>query len=428
MLVQFIVSNYRSINEEQEFSMVAGSTRNHYDHIADCGGVKLLKGSALYGSNSAGKTSLIRAFLFSKRMITKGMVAFDDEKDYCRTKKENANKASHFEYLIEMDGELYYYGFEILLSQSKFLCEWLYKRNMKKDEDEVIFDINYGTETIDISYFESNDEDTSKLNFYQESAANDGLLLLKQVGKTKSIDDSSNLMIIKKIYLWFKDKLIIRNSSVPNRGEECDEEYIGKFNKLAKMIGLDIEKTTLVEKDASDLDDMLSQFISRRERIVLNSPGRSIKKDGENITVSEISIKHNSSESDFSLADESDGTLELYRLAPQLFPNTDNVTIIIDEFGSKLHPLVAPKVIETFYKQNSDNKCQLIVATHQTSIMTPDIYRPDEIWLVDKKDGESLYYSLEEFKIRPDTRWDRQYLEGRFGALAIFDDSVNENA
>ena len=54
--------------------------------------------------------------------------------------------------------------------------------------------------------------------------------------------------------------------------------------------------------------------------------------------------------------------------------------------------------------------------------MTSDIFRSDEIWLVDKKDGESEFYSLADFNIRSDLKWDRQYLDGRFGALPIFSD------
>ena len=108
MLVKFIVSNFKSINEEQEFTMVAGSKRNHYDHIYEFGNVKLLKGTALYGSNSAGKSSIIKAIDFSKTVITKGYAKLSKivTESYCRTKKDNETKNSHFEYMIEIDDDI----------------------------------------------------------------------------------------------------------------------------------------------------------------------------------------------------------------------------------------------------------------------------------------------------------------------------------
>ena len=66
---------------------------------------------------------------------------------------------------------------------------------------------------------------------------------------------------------------------------------------------------------------------------------------------------------------------------------------------------------------------QLLFTTHESSIMDQAIFRRDEIWFVAKgKCQNSKLYSLVEFKnkkgesVRKDAKFDKQYLEGRYGA------------
>ena len=43
MLIGFKVKNFRSFNDMQHFSMVAGKTRNFPDHISNINNLKILK-------------------------------------------------------------------------------------------------------------------------------------------------------------------------------------------------------------------------------------------------------------------------------------------------------------------------------------------------------------------------------------------------
>lgn len=69
------------------------------------------------------------------------------------------------------------------------------------------------------------------------------------------------------------------------------------------------------------------------------------------------------------------------------------------------------------------NGAQLIFTSHDLSTMNNDIFRRDEIWFVAKGNEEnSKLYSLVEFKnkkgesVRKDAKYDKQYLEGKYGA------------
>ncbi len=66
---------------------------------------------------------------------------------------------------------------------------------------------------------------------------------------------------------------------------------------------------------------------------------------------------------------------------------------------------------------------QLIFTSHDLSTMNSDIFRRDEIWFVAKGNHQnSKLYSLVEFKnergesVRKDAKFDKQYLEGKYGA------------
>lgn len=61
MLIGFKIKNFRSFNELQHFSMVAGKTRNSKEHITQKNNLKLLCFSSLHGANASGKSNLVLA-------------------------------------------------------------------------------------------------------------------------------------------------------------------------------------------------------------------------------------------------------------------------------------------------------------------------------------------------------------------------------
>ncbi len=72
MLVQFKVSNFLSILEEQELSLFPSRVRGFKDHIYKTGANTLpdiLKSALIYGANSSGKSNLVKAMAYSKNII-----------------------------------------------------------------------------------------------------------------------------------------------------------------------------------------------------------------------------------------------------------------------------------------------------------------------------------------------------------------------
>jgi len=64
MILEFSVTNFRSIREKQTFSMLAYSSQSKLDNtfeveLANGGKIRLVKTAGIYGANSFGKSNLL---------------------------------------------------------------------------------------------------------------------------------------------------------------------------------------------------------------------------------------------------------------------------------------------------------------------------------------------------------------------------------
>ncbi len=66
---------------------------------------------------------------------------------------------------------------------------------------------------------------------------------------------------------------------------------------------------------------------------------------------------------------------------------------------------------------------QLIATTHDTNVLSCEHLRRDQIWFCEKDEaGASHIFSLAAFKLRSTDRFEKGYLEGRFGAIPFAGD------
>jgi len=72
MLIRFTVENFLSFKERVEFSMIPAKKAKLNEHIIKGNEINVLKTGVVYGANAAGKSNLIMAMDFAKKLITKG--------------------------------------------------------------------------------------------------------------------------------------------------------------------------------------------------------------------------------------------------------------------------------------------------------------------------------------------------------------------
>jgi len=154
-------------------------------------------------------------------------------------------------------------------------------------------------------------------------------------------------------------------------------------------------------------------------RVILESPSYYLlTSDGSNVSAYEICCKHG--DHFFRASEESQGTIKLIQLSSLLYQlKTSKMVWCVDEFDSKLHTVISQELLNWYMKTEEETTSQLIVAVHDTNLLTHDIWRTDEICLVTKSKGvhSSKILRLDSLSPRFDKRLAKGYLNGEYGAL-----------
>lgn len=448
MLIRFNIANFLSFNKMQEFSMISGKVRNKADHIMDDKKLKLLKFAAIYGANASGKSNLITAMDFARTTILSGLPEGHTNK-YYRNIEDNKNKPSYFEFEIKLNNKYYAYGFEVVLSKSHISSEWLFELGTD-GHDKKIFtrDVENGTFELE-GYFKNNDS-LDRLNIYAEDIRNDDSTLFLTVMNTNKADlyiKNKDLIVLNNVYKWIANQLDINYPDRPMSDysyfmteKDTDEIYniisslgtgISKFNiidtksdnipvtvpkSLLKTISAKLEKEiSETKKTGIKTSSVRAMLRSNKELFIFE-----IDSNG-NSSIKTVQFEHINSNALFSLSEESDGTRRLLDLIEILLATNNNKIYVIDEIDRCLHPQLTYKLIELYFNMTRESNRQLIVTSHESTLLDFDLLRRDEIWFVDKDSkGESSIYSLEAYNTRFDQKVDKAYLDGRYGGVPIF--------
>ena len=438
MLMGFKVKNFRSFDELQHFSMLAGKVRNNENHIIETNNKKILKFSGLFGANGSGKSNLIIGISIIKGIFNGGIRTLINNQFY-RGKNGDPNKDSYFEYEIEIDKKLYSYGFELNFSRNELVSEWLI--DMTKPTEKIIFERDLKKKTIGSDIKEKNEYFNTCL---KEMKNNNSDLFLLEMSR-RLIMSKNNDVFFKDIINVFNflanEMIIIR----PASHKLLPLDYVDKKDKIIKYLNkMDININNIKADDydinsirsrMSDVDfaNFINDFEMISKKAKINSCTLRIendlylvKKDENNkFEVKSLKFMHNNSEYSFGAYEESDGTIRVLELLDILL--TDNKVYLIDELDSSLHPLLVEGLLKLFLDSNNTN--QLIITTHELKTLDFDLVRRDEIWFAEKsEEGSTRIFSLEEFKdvARFDRKIDKAYLEGRFGAIANIDTNYED--
>ncbi|MFA7534223.1 MAG: ATP-binding protein [Tissierellaceae bacterium] len=447
MLIRFQLENFLSFNQKQNFSMIASNLKNKNKHVFEKNKVRLLNMSAIYGANASGKTNIVKAIdLF--RFITTKKVPTDISKMYFRENSENEQKPTIFEVEFIKNGSIYAFGIQLSLNNQKILSEWLYKLFPNNDDEEMIYERELVDEEYTVKYNEHTiiGEDESRLRFViADMKTNTTTLLLSEMNRNKNIDIDSSLYFFEEIYDWFQNDLKIY---FPNDHITKFDYIIGKnksgnkeLNHIISLFDTGISSVSLerISKDELGevfpkhilediINDMRQIEIKSKKRPRSNSVLRSQNDffqisniTNDNYDVETIKLRHGFNKTTYDFREESDGTRRLFDLLDILLNSDTNKIFIVDELDRSLHPNLTYKFVELFYEVALEKNIQLIFTTHESKIMDLNLVRQDEIWFVEKnRMNESELYSLDSFKERYDKRIEKAYLEGRYGAIPLF--------
>lgn len=343
---------------------------------------------------------------------------------------------SYFEVEFVMEEESYSYGIVIL--KGGISEEWLYRTHFGKKE-ELVFNrtVQEGKTKIEAhpDYYRT-EEDRLRIKLYEEELLKDDQPLITLMAKAKIA-----FKYIRRAYQWFdRHLMVIFPKTKPQflLGRMLDQPGFQAFtNELASSLKTGIDKLELRTYDIEEFFGKDDEEYARKikEEILKDETGNRFvqlksAKVGEEIltmlengkvVVKRLIAQHKNEKGEalnFTLEEESDGTLRLLELIPAIFQAIHfPSTIIIDEIDQSIHPYLLKELVAKFVK-GKRTKGQFLFTTHESNLLDQSIFRQDEIWFAEKKpSGETALYPLSDFDIRFDLNIQKGYLNGRFGAI-----------
>ncbi|MFN3378326.1 MAG: AAA family ATPase [Runella zeae] len=431
MLLEFKVSNYRSIGEEQTISLIpAPKQREHPQNILRKGRYEALNAISFYGSNGGGKSNILKAMSLLDKLVHISAKTPSTTRlpyDPFLLREGWDSKPTRFEISFIIKESRYRYGLEF--NASEITQEWLFRKstgrevNLFQREGEII-DVSSGyngsKKIIDAAI---------------EATRNNALFL--------SISDMLNIEEAKLIFKWFRnfnmrDGLNIEEDiSTVSLFES--KEYKEKIRNYLRSLGLGLRDVEITRKDFEESE--LPIDLPENLRIQLAEKLKGSHSYSVYALHRTYDLNGNPTEKSFSWnfnERESAGTQKAFKLSgPVLWALVNGGILIIDEIEAATHPILTLTTIDLFLnKESNPNNAQLIFATHDTNLLSYSTLRRDQICFAEKNEWESTeIYSLSDFvyfgekngefkseKERPDTDKEKRYFEGRYGAVPILGD------
>lgn len=438
MLVQVSVENFKSIEEEVVFKMMASGLSGHSSHKAPTvfnEPKELLRLGAIYGANASGKTNFIEAIQFAQELIVEGTQHGESIKvNSFKLSKEYSNQPTTIEFIIYLKEELYTYGFSV--SKDEVLEEWLFAQKPGAKERKLFERVSRDDQAV-VETGKSLEEKDYTAKVLQHTART---TRINQLFLHSLVD--KNHSGTRALMEWFADSLEIipavsKYTHLTMRATK-DREFTDFISNILKKVGTGVERVETIsrkidlKRDLNFLPEAFREDLSTKLLELEDGNAAYIsselfqrvfeKNEGEVLEHRLVTVHKDKegNEVNFDIEEESDGTLRLLHLAPLLVDaRSESKVVFIDELDRRMHPLLSRTLIQLFDEINDGkNNSQLVFTSHDTNLFDQDLLRRDELWLVEKnKYGATKLKSLLEFKIRNDKKLDKDYLLGRFGGI-----------
>ncbi len=390
MLLQFSVTNHRSIKNTAVISMKASKDSSMKENLISPDGKKeLVPVMALYGANAAGKSNVLHALLLMREMVCgiyakplKGAELLQEPFAFTN----NVSEPTSFEIIYFYKGIKYAYGFSF--DRTQILIEYLY--HWPNGREALIF----SREKDKFEFRENVQEQTTLAG----RTADNRLYLVSS--------NEWNCAQTENAYRWF-------------------------FEKLKGLVdtGMSLETTlSAIEKGGRKkqriLKEMLYADLGIKDVLVTGS------KEKPNILAVHRLVDESGKETDYSLllGQESVGTQRfLSRIGMWIEALQNGSVLIVDEIESSMHPLLTRHLIEIVQDSAvNTSHAQLIFTTHDTGLLDLSLLRRDQIWFAEKneKSMQTDIYALTEFSPRKGENISKGYLQGRYGAIPFIGGAV----
>lgn len=410
MLIRFRVENFRSISDEQEFSMVASAMSERRETLVPtAAGVQLLRAAAVYGPNASGKSAIFHALSFMREAVLESHRTWIPNAGVPRTPfaldLTCAFKPSVFVVDALVGGVRYEYGFTV--DSARVLEEWLYAYPRGRKQEWFTRDSG---RDVEFAFSRSLPGENRAIS----SLTRPNSLFLSAAAQ-------NNHEQLMPVYKWFAENLWIVDDSTRSFFENyavdlCRNELTRK-SLLASLASADLGIT--------DIEFAESGFAPEGPAW-LTPFGSPVASDPVSpfVQAPRVRLWHSMGDSAVSVAlpfeQESRGTRTLFGLLGILRWCLDSGgTLLVDELDQSLHSHLARRIVAGFMSPAGNSRAaQLVFNTHDTNLLSEDLLRRDQVWFTEKTTGGATrLFPLTDFRARKFENLERGYLQGRYGAV-----------
>lgn len=386
MIQEFSVKNFYSIRERQSISFVPSNDdtmRMQYTtKVSD--EMELLKIGIVYGSNASGKTTILNAISYFRKIMLEKPSSKNDGMGYFPFLLDEHSRNEHSEMsmtfwingeryclFIEFDKERIYD--EQLQVYASIRPTTLYKRSYNKETDhsEVSFSTKCGIDK------------TSQRAIIGNTTNN--CSVMAAFGQSNAVTSRLN-----NVYAFFiagvQNIVSPRDTLAYDVKTELRNDNEGKKKRfllqMLKASDFNIVDVTLDEREDAITPELelaiKSAPIPEEARIEMLRRG-TIKHD-------DIIFSHSGENGNYDLHErlESAGTHRFMGMAMMLYYILNNNNFIpVDEVETSIHYELLSYFIKLFLA-NSEGTSQLLITTHDINLLNEDFIRRDSVWFTDK--------------------------------------------
>lgn len=361
MLKRFTVSNFKNFKDEisLDFSKIG-----EYSFNADCLSMRLI-----YGRNATGKTNFGRALLDIKILLY-GMFRNDENSVLINADSQDTAKFI-YEFQFGSDEVIYKYS---RFANTELCDEELYING------EAIFKCDFKNSKFDFKGLSIISAETVNTNRYL---------------KKDEMDNEYVLPFLR----W-----LINNTAF------SDDSVLIRLSKYVRKMDMITVGHDLLYSNRNFLENLKNPVYLHNFEDFLNVKGIECKlvlqelPDGQ----AELYFSQNKLVPFYRTA--SSGTLALTSLYQKIVSNCS--LIYIDDFAAFYHYEMAEKLI-SFFKTKYP-KCQLIMTSHNTNLMTNKIMRPDCLFILSSRGTLTALCDATERELREGHNLEKMYISGEF--------------
>ena len=408
MLIGFRFQNFRSFLAEQAFSFSTSSDRTHAStHLMETGMKavpRISKTAIVFGPNASGKTNLLVALATFRDLILHSNAYSDSQ---------FAERYTPFRFGPSMT-QATEFGIDVLLDHVRYRYAISYDAQRIRSERLLVYRTGKSQRWFERGF----DETTQREAWAPFSPSFNGPReMWRKATRPKALFLTTAAQLnseqLAPLVHWVEHRLEILfpgDMSDVNRiaSRLQNEAFKTRVLGLLSAVDIHVDDMRVAEQDPARVEPAgPPAAVFQRQ----GSAHRSIEflyaRDG---------LVPMWLDSVFEAA----GTQRLIGLFGPLLQAVENgKLLLIDEFDASLHPLVARFLIRLVNDPTvSHHGAQLLLTSHNTTLMDLDILRRDEIWLVqlDHKHASSLLPLLRSSP-RKHELIAKNYLKGRYGAV-----------